>query len=36
MRRVPRAVDEVITPKFATDFEKNGLPIAEQTVSQAG
>lgn len=29
-------VDEVITPKFATDFETSGLPIAEQTVSQAG
>lgn len=27
---------EVITPKFATDFEKSGLPIAEQTVAQAG
>ena len=29
-------VDEVITPKFATDFETSGLPIAEQTVAQAG
>ncbi|WP_459975133.1 hypothetical protein [Nocardioides pyridinolyticus] len=29
-------VDEVITPKFATDFESSGLPIAEQTVAQAG
>ena len=27
---------EVITPKFAADFEKTGLPIAEQTVAQAG
>lgn len=27
---------EVITPKFAADFEKSGLPIAEQTVAQAG
>lgn len=26
----------VITPKFAADFEKTGLPIAEQTVAQAG
>lgn len=30
------SVAEVITPKFATDFETSGLPIAEQTVSQAG
>jgi Mce-associated membrane protein len=29
-------VSEVITPKFASDFESSGLPIAEQTVSQAG
>ena len=29
-------VSAVITPKFATDFEKSGLPIAEQTVAQAG
>ena len=28
--------DAVITPKFATDFETSGLPIAEQTVKQAG
>ncbi|HYF74061.1 MAG TPA: hypothetical protein VD864_14620 [Nocardioides sp.] len=27
---------EVITAKFAADFEKSGLPIAEQTVAQAG
>ncbi len=27
---------EVITPKFAADFEKSGLSIAEQTVAQAG
>lgn len=27
---------EVITPKFAADFEKSGLPIAEDTVAQAG
>ena len=27
---------QVITPKFAVDFEKSGLPIAEQTVAQAG
>lgn len=26
---------EVITPKFAADFEKSGLPIAEQAVAQA-
>lgn len=31
-----KQVDEVITPKFATDFESSGLPIAEQTVKQAG
>lgn len=30
------SVSEVITPKFATDFEQSGLPIAEQTVQQAG
>ena len=29
-------VAAVITSKFATDFEKSGLPIAEQTVAQAG
>lgn len=29
-------VDEVITPKFASDFESSGLPIAEQTVVRAG
>ncbi|GAA4739035.1 hypothetical protein GCM10023350_24300 [Nocardioides endophyticus] len=29
-------VAAVITPKFAADFEKSGLPIAEQTVAQAG
>lgn len=29
-------VGEVITPKFAADFEESGLPIAEQTVTQAG
>jgi Mce-associated membrane protein len=29
-------VDEVITSKFASDFETSGLPIAEQTVVQAG
>jgi Mce-associated membrane protein len=29
-------VSEVITPKFGSDFETSGLPIAEQTVSQAG
>jgi Mce-associated membrane protein len=29
-------VDEVITSKFATDFESSGLPIAEQTVAKAG
>lgn len=29
-------VTEVITPKFAADFEQSGLPIAEQTVAQAG
>lgn len=29
-------VREVITPKFAVDFENQGLPLAEQSVSQAG
>jgi Mce-associated membrane protein len=29
-------VTQVITPKFSADFEKSGLPIAEQTVAQAG
>jgi Mce-associated membrane protein len=31
-----KQVAAVITPKFAADFEKSGLPIAEQTVAQAG
>ncbi|GAB3201040.1 hypothetical protein GCM10027062_22080 [Nocardioides hungaricus] len=31
-----KRVDAVITPKFAADFESSGLPIAEQTVAQAG
>ncbi|GAA4700382.1 hypothetical protein [Nocardioides conyzicola] len=31
-----KQVTGVITPKFAADFEKQGLPIAEQTVAQAG
>lgn len=31
-----KQVAAVITPKFATDFETSGLPIAEQTVAQAG
>jgi Mce-associated membrane protein len=31
-----KQVAAVITAKFATDFEKSGLPIAEQTVAQAG
>ena len=30
------SVAEVITPKFSSDFEQSGLPIAEQTVQQAG
>ena len=30
------SVAEVITPKFAADFQESGLPIAEQTVKQAG
>lgn len=29
-------VDEVITPKFAADFDKSGLPFAEETVGTAG
>lgn len=29
-------VEEVITAKFAADFEKSGVPFAEGTVSQAG
>lgn len=29
-------VEQVITDKFAADFEKSGLPIAEQTVAKAG
>ncbi|WP_243056420.1 hypothetical protein [Nocardioides sp. SR21] len=29
-------VAEVITPKFASDFETSGLPIAEETVKTAG
>lgn len=31
-----KQVAAVITPKFAADFDKSGLPIAEQTVAQAG
>ena len=31
-----KQVTAVITPKFAEDFEKSGLPIAEQTVAKAG
>jgi Mce-associated membrane protein len=31
-----KQVAAVITPKFATDFEKDGLPIAEKVVAQAG
>ncbi len=27
---------EVLTPKFGSDFEKTGLPIAEKTVADAG
>jgi hypothetical protein len=30
------SVAEVITPKFAADFQESGLPIAEQPVKQAG
>ena len=30
------SVTAVITPKFAADFEKSGLPIAEQMVSGSG
>ena len=29
-------VSDVITPKFATDFASEGLPIAESTVTDAG
>jgi hypothetical protein len=36
LRGYQKQVDAVITPKFATDFESSGLPIAEQTVKQAG
>jgi Mce-associated membrane protein len=31
-----KQVTDVITPKFATDFEKSGLPIAEKVVAQSG
>jgi Mce-associated membrane protein len=31
-----KQVSDVITPKFAADFESSGLPIAEQTVAKAG
>lgn len=31
-----KQVTAVITPKFASDFEKSGLPIAQSTVSGAG
>ncbi|MEP9362311.1 hypothetical protein ABLE68_05035 [Nocardioides sp. CN2-186] len=36
MPEYEKQVTAVITPKFATDFEKSGLPIAEQTVDKAG
>ena len=29
-------VMEVMTPKFGSDFEQSGLPLAEQTVAQSG
>ena len=35
MPKYRELVEEVITPKFAADFEKNA-PLAEQTVKQAG
>jgi Mce-associated membrane protein len=35
MPQYRKLVEEVITPKFAADFEKN-VPAAEQTVKQAG
>lgn len=31
-----KRVTAVITPKFAADFEEQGLPIAESTVKEAG
>ena len=31
-----KQVTDVITPKFAADFEKSGLPIAEQVVAKSG
>ena len=31
-----KQVAAVISPKFAADFEKDGLPIAEQVVAEAG
>lgn len=31
-----KLVTAVITPKFAADFEKSGLPIAEKVVAQSG
>ncbi|GAW48946.1 MULTISPECIES: hypothetical protein [unclassified Nocardioides] len=31
-----KQVTDVITSKFATDFEKSGLPIAEKVVAQSG
>ena len=36
LRDYQAQVTEVITPKFAADFESSGLPIAEQTVARAG
>jgi Mce-associated membrane protein len=36
MPEYEKQVTAVITPKFAADFEKSGLPIAEQTVAEAG
>lgn len=31
-----KQVSAVITPKFGTDFEKSGLPLAEKVVAQSG
>jgi Mce-associated membrane protein len=31
-----KQVTAVITPKFASDFDKSGLPIAEKVVAQSG
>lgn len=36
MPKYRQQVEQVVSPKFRTDFEKNGVPLAEASVSQTG